>query len=382
VTIKTSINTGFSAKKMVIILYISCLLPIAIFAYRKPLYNWDMLAYMALIVRIDHKDPVTIHQVVYSSAKETIPNNAYDLLINSGYRKKMADSPGEFYQQLPFYSVKPFYTGMTYLFYKAGFSLPVSTVLPSILSCMLIGVLLFYWLQKYLGLFFTFSAGLLIMYSGIMIESERLSSPDALSAFFLLFSFYVILEKPSWRWLTVLLALSIFTRLDNVIAGVLIASFLFFIKKSIVRISLKQYVLMLIVLIASYAATSLFASSFGWDMLYYPSFARHLDLSHAGHASFSFKAYGSLFVSAAITGLLYYHVVFFVLLGLLLIYTPSFRLRQLSFDQMFAGLLLFIILIRFILFPDLTDRFYIAYYICILLLLVKRYVTSAGKTAA
>jgi len=175
---------------LVFILYFICLIPACLFAFKKPQYNWDMLPYMASVIKIDHSNIDSIHTLTYQSAKENIPSDKYESLINTNaYSKKMAKSAIEFNDQLPFYIIKPLYIGCIYLFYKAGFSLPKSTVLPSILFYLLSCLLLFLWVSKYLKLSITFFVSLLTSYSFFMIYIAMISSPDFLSAFLLFASF-------------------------------------------------------------------------------------------------------------------------------------------------------------------------------------------------
>jgi hypothetical protein len=238
---------------------------IAVFAYKKPHYNWDMLAYTALVVRMDNSDIKTIHDITYNSAKENLPEREYGYLIGNESRKKLADSPEEFYKLLPFYAIKPLYTGIVYLFYKTGFSLPMATVMPSIFSYLLMGVLLYYWLKNYLNPLMTFLISLLIMYSGFMISIARESTPDALSAFLLFAAFYFIIQKPAVVFLTLLLTLSIFARLDNVITATVIVCLLFFSKKSPITISIKQFSFILFLFILA-----CFSIQHSYSLLIYP----------------------------------------------------------------------------------------------------------------
>ena len=49
------------------------------------------------------------------------------------------------------------------------------------------------------------------------------------------------------------------------------------------------------------------------------------------------------------------------------------KFRNLTFELLFCVLLIFTVVFRFILFPDLEDRFYIAYYLVILILFMHQY---------
>ena len=359
---------------LIYLVYFLCLLPVAIFAFKRPYYNWDMLPYMALVLKMDHADSNVVHKMTFSIAKADVPTVEYGYLTGGEYRKKMAESPADFYSQLPFYVVKPFYTWMVYLCYKTGFSLPMSTVLPSILSYLLIGLLLFTWLKKYLSTSFAFLAGLLIMYSVFMVSMARISTPDSLSSLLLFAAMYLIIEKGSLTGMFLLMWLSILTRIDNLITCLFILSFLAFAGKWQKRIPVKLYILMVFIFISSYITIAYTTRMNGWHFLYYPTFVRYYDLAHHFNTDFSLPHYLQLFYSKAATAMAYTHFTIFAFFVLLILIKPlPIRLRLLSFEQLFSLLLILIIIIRFILFPDLDDRFYTSFYLVIIILFVKRY---------
>src|SRR6476619_5673125 len=115
------------------------LLPVAFFTYKHPAYNFDMLGYMALVIGINTHDLKEVPATTYEKAMQCIPADEYRRLTESPpFRKRMANDPLQFERILPIYSVKPLYIGMCWLFYQWGFSLVASTVIPSIISYLLI----------------------------------------------------------------------------------------------------------------------------------------------------------------------------------------------------------------------------------------------------
>lgn len=143
------------------------LLPACLFAFRRPAYNWDMLPYMAIVLKMDKPwlNMEGIHTLTYQMASQKVPETDYRLLKEGNYRKKMAANAAAFGEQLPFYSVKPLYVGMIYLLYKTGFSLVSSTMLPSIIAYFFLGLLLFYWMGRYLRPLFALLGSVLVMYT-------------------------------------------------------------------------------------------------------------------------------------------------------------------------------------------------------------------------
>ena len=73
--------------------FLACLLPIAIFAYKHPSYNWDMLAYMALVVEIEKGDINEVHKITYDNARQNLPVSDYEKLISGDLRKNKIGKP-------------------------------------------------------------------------------------------------------------------------------------------------------------------------------------------------------------------------------------------------------------------------------------------------
>jgi len=358
---------------LIYLAFLICLLPVAIFTYKHPEYNFDMLGYMALVIRMDGTHDINeVHAMTYEKAKEIVPAEDYKKLTEGlSFRKKFASDPFEFNKLLPIYIVKPLYVWMCYLFHKSGFSLPAATVMPSILAYLIIGLVLFFWLKKYLQTTIAFFSSLLIMCSMFSVAMAGRSTPDCLSALFLFVSAYFILERESILLMSFFFLLAIFARVDNVITCFFIISFLTFIPKWR-RINTSQYFFMLAILAIAYIAAILPVRQFGWNIFYYAQYSRHIDFSRDFDQAINFSYYGSLVFSKLVTALVSTQFTFFMFLCLLIIGNPfSFR-RKLTFDQSFLLLLLFIIFFRFLLLPDLSDRFYFGFYLIFIILLVRK----------
>ena len=360
--------------KLFISLYLVFIILIALYALKKPEYNWDMLAYMSVVVGYDHSDVTFVHDTVYNIAKQQLPASTYSQLTDAGipYRKRMAENADQFHQQMPFYTVKPLYTGLVYLFYKAGFPLIRASLLPSFLGYVLTGWLLIFWIKRYMQFFLALAIGIFMMLTPTMWGIARLSTPDCVSTFLLLGAVYFILERRSLLFAFIFLLLSIFARVDNAVPAFFILSLLAFTNKWEPKISVKKYLLMLLFVALSYLCITLSTRGYGWDMFYYASLVKSSNLSHAVHQEFHLKDYIALSISQIMTGLFYSNLFLFITLALLLfIGRPPFQFRNLSIDQLFVGVIIVSIVVRFILQPIVSDRYYAAYYICILILLIR-----------
>jgi hypothetical protein len=118
------------------IFYLLCITLVAVYCYVKPLYNWDILPYTAVVLKMDGYNAKAAHDSSYQLARKNIPGKNYDQLADSTdiFRNKMLTDADAFNQQLAFYVVKPLYNGMGWVAYKAGVSLPHATVVPSVIA--------------------------------------------------------------------------------------------------------------------------------------------------------------------------------------------------------------------------------------------------------
>lgn len=377
---KTALNKS-RARVLIFTVYFALICGVAVHSYRSPEYNWDMLPYMAIALSTDHPDFHSVQQEAYRSAREHIPDAFYQQLINPAhpYRKEMYLNDTAFYRQLAFYVVKPLYTALVYLGYRAGFSPAAATVLPSIFSWLFISVLLLYWLNRYLPSSFAAGAALLIMLSAPLLSVARLSTPDALSAFLLLGAFYFFLEKPRLPAMLFFMAAAILTRPDNIIPCILLLFIPAVNKSSAVKISTKGYIGIFILLCGCFFIDCLRAGAFGFDILYYPSFSHSLNMAHEEAGGFSLKGYLQVLHADAVTGLYHSSIGLFGCMALLLLFREKIsKPGILTLNALLLLLCCVAMLIRFILVPDIADRFYISYYLLIFILLIKSFAEDAG----
>lgn len=334
-----------------------------------------MLPYMGIILSYNNNDVNFVHDTIYKIIKEQVPVTDYNLLVDGGVemRKHAEANANYFHQQFPFYAVKPFYTKLAYYLYKTGIPLINAIVLPSVLSYFFIGIFIFFWLKKYMNLFLVFPSCLLIMLCRPVYSVAGISTPDCLSALFLLAAFYCLIEKKSVITICVFLILSIFARIDNIIPGVFIILLLTLTNKWKEKISLKKCSVILLAMCASYFLVTYNVREYGWNIFYYPSFLSHLSTTYS-NSSFTFSHYFEVSRSQIMTGLFFSDLFLFLLLGLtLFIGSSSIRLKSLKFEHLLIIILLLIISIRFILQPIIADRFYVAYYITILVLVIQKF---------
>lgn len=365
-----------SMKSLILFIYVLVIISAAAFTLKNPAYNWDILPYMGVLLSYDKADAATVHHKVYAIAKEQVPPMLYNRMVDpsSVYRSSVANSPEVFHTQLPFYIVKPLYTGAAYLFYKAGISLPLSTVWPSVVAYFVTSLLLFAWLNKYWTGWYACAGGLLIMLSPPLLTVAGLSTPDALSGLLLFTAVYFLTEKKSAWGTVVFLLLAIFARLDNIIPAAFFLAIIFFGKEWKKKIPAGKKLVFPALLLLAYFAVSYNVRSFGWSILYYPAFVKQLNPSYTANSAFNFAGYVSLIKSQLTTGLFFSFISLFFFLVLLLLWNISLvSFSRCTTEQAVALVFIAIIIVRFILQPLVADRLYIPYYLSVIAFLVKKY---------
>ena len=116
----------------------------------------------------------------------------------------------------------------------------------------------------------------------------------------------------------------------------------------------------------------LIAWQYGWSIFFYNDFARYLHPLLGSRGQFALRDYTSLMYDHIMSAINHSYVTIFMALHVLNI-GRSLSLRKLSFDKLFVLLIPAVLFIRFVLHPDISDRFYIAYYMVIVVLLVKNF---------
>ena len=342
-----------------------------------------MLPYMGLVLQKDFKNINTIHIQTFEELKRNVPQKDFSMLTDTSnpYRKKMFENAGEFYAQLPYYSIKPLYVDLVRLFFRMGISLPRATVLPSVLSYFLLGCLLLLWVSAYLRLPYAVIGCLLFMLTPPMFTAGALSSPDAMSAVFLLAAFYFVLVRPLVLPAFLFLLLAVWTRLDNVITAGLMVVLWNMNGGRPDRNRIIVSIAMLIVIAISYFTINSFASELGGKIELYNRFYRFPNMIPDYQSGFSFSTYLGVLYSRGISGIYNSNIIVcFLFVFLVLARSGRINIRRPDRNQWFVLAFIFIFAIRYLMYPEISDRFYLAFYLAIYAIFLEKYFRKTQST--
>lgn len=335
-----------------------------IYAGLRPNYNWDMVAYMGCVVKINTSDSEALHKKTYEILRQELGDERTDWMSSgNNYRETMESDHKAFSENLPFYTIRVVYLAIVSFFFKLGIPLSFATVLPSLISVFLIILIIYRVLNKELNNTFVASiVSIIILFLPQVISLARLSTPDALSTFLLLLITVMYVYNSNWFLIFLIMSLSIMTRTDNIIwCGLLLFFETFFPsdkKNKWLVISFGVGLLLI------YFGLNVVHKNGGWEILFYHSFIQIQNFPLSLTPALTFKDYVITMVMRTPDYIPW----------LLLIIFAGYCLRRISVKELlllkggkiiFACILSF--LIKYVLFPSFDTRFYFVFVILLFL---------------
>lgn len=342
------------------VVYAVLLSLVSIHLYKNPDYDMDSIQYMANALLMEETDPVVIHQRVYSEINHWVPKAARDQLLGheSGApedqnksRQERATDPYRFAEFLPLFAIRPLYNQTLWLVSKTGLGLLHASILVSVVSYFLLGILVFLWISRYVNGLLAFSMACLLMISPPLLALGRDTTSDALATLIAFSSLYLIFEKQLLTAGLVVLLASIYFRTDNVVlAGPVIL--VCFIER---RLDLLKASVLAMLAVASALSINHFAGDYGIKMLYYRNFIAVPSAPAEMSPQFSFHDYLAAF-RAGITLITNSFFVPFLLIGIGGFFGPK-RMRSV------AAVTSFYVLLHFLVLPNWQERWFGVFYL-------------------
>jgi hypothetical protein len=265
--------------------------------------------------------------------------------------------------------VKPLYTLLAYSFFKLGLPVFKATVMPSVIAYFMTGFLLLVWLSKYLKLVPATIICLIIMLLPPIAEAAKFSSPDFLAGMLVFYAIYFLAEVGSINGFFIFSILSVLSRIDFILPLLILLISLTFLAKSL---SIGKMMFFMCIAMITYLLISSNASSYGWNIWYFPSFINTLNPRHDVGSVFTFKDYWEVLKAQVFTAIYYSHFAWLLLFSILTLLQYSANELKSRNQVQIVGSLLVALAIRFLLHPVIADRFYIGYYVAILCLFIIR----------
>jgi hypothetical protein len=339
----------------------------AAISLRQPFYDTDMLFYSAIYYENYSSDSTVLHRQVYDKVWSPLDSASRRFLNEKPLELRAKQSPDFFIQQLPFYRIKPGYNVLIRFLTDNFFQNPLMAmqwinVVAYVLTCIIIML----WLYPYLPAFYLLIAVCGICCSTLFIGVSRMFTPDMLSVFFLMLSFYLIARQSEWLHLAYLsLLISIFFRPENALMLILIAIINAVHSKSQIRL---QFIYVLLSLII-YWGIGAYYEGYGWKIFFQHS-AIDLSVSPASwkDVPLTLRDYIYTVIKGALT---FKMMVLFIIFSSALLFAITTRdkmFQTTSFQSLIAANLL-INPLRFLVLPIIDDRYYLSFYLLVLIVM-------------
>lgn len=165
---------------------------VLLFGLKHPLYNWDMIGYVAAAYYKEGYRGAELHHRTYTDIKNAAKEEDFIALTKGLYRETVFKSPESLEQHVPFYSIRTLYITCMQLLKKCHISYSKATYFLSAfftaLSVLVLGKI---FLAKKISMFVLPVAVLLLNFAAL----ARLSTPDTMACFFSLLTCYLLLSE-------------------------------------------------------------------------------------------------------------------------------------------------------------------------------------------
>lgn len=341
--------------KIYLFIYLSYLLAGTLYAIFNPFYNWDIIPYCAVVLSLEQTDEQVLHQMTYESVKQSIPEQAYAILQSTAFQKEMEQNYVYFNQQLPFYKIRPLYTGLAYLVHKAGINIVTAIVIISALSSLLMSIVILRWLLDYLDTFYAYLFSFLIIHSTGVIQIARVFTPDALSAAILILSLYLLKNKHLY-FAGLFLVLAIFARTDNIIFVFLALTYVRFFSEY----KLNWTSTIFFMVLSAFSYLSINANNYDWATLFHHTLINLINNPADYHPTVTWADYLRVLKQNGFEAFLFVNS--FLIFLLCAFITISLKGDNKIYSHL-SILMICSVIIHFLLFPaPFWQRFFIAHY--------------------
>jgi hypothetical protein len=190
---------------------------------RQPELNWDMLPAMALALEWEEKDPVELHRQTYALAQSELPPEAFAQLTAPGVRAARAQDPAAFHEHLAFYRARVLYSIAVRFLHRQGMALSAATWWIPLGCYVLVALLALGWAASHLSLGLAALFALGLAHTPALLNQASTSSADGLATLFVCLGAWALIERNLFFVAAPLLTLAVGARPDTLILIVFLA---------------------------------------------------------------------------------------------------------------------------------------------------------------
>jgi hypothetical protein len=237
----------------------ACALYLSIY---EPFLNPDMVYYIAAAKSFEERDLESLHSFTYNELRNSVPDAVYQDLTQAGGRHVRSTDPYAFKEIMPFYQIRPVYTGLIYLFYKTGINIVFATHVISGIAVVVAVAFLYLMSVSFLVKPLIYAVPPLALIFNVL-DLAKYSTPDALAFLAVILSAYLYLKKRI-ALLLILLPIMLGIRTDLILFT--IPLLLFFVFERSTR---WKAALLIFISVAIYHSIGAYWENPGWSTIFY-----------------------------------------------------------------------------------------------------------------
>ncbi len=182
--------------------------------YQNPYHNYDMIPYVGAMLALEEPNQEKWYARTMEEIKKEVSPKQYEAFQERMETRKLWNNSEALRQNLPFYTVKPFYVGAAYALHASGVPTAKATWLVSLASLALLAALL--WVAPspalHRGAWWLACAGFLFYMPLDTVYMARLSTPDMISTLLMMAGIYALMV---WRSIGLWYAFAALTALSR-----------------------------------------------------------------------------------------------------------------------------------------------------------------------
>ena len=330
--------------------FLVALLAIGLLSYcvKRPLYNWDMIGYVASAHVRNGLSGAQLSERTYADVKESVPKDVFVELITGPYRSAVYADPKSLEQQVPFYSIRVVYVELI----RALGSWGVSPVRAShVLSAIFAALSVFPVAGILARSGVTCLALPVVVGASGLLELGRLSTPDALATFCALTSVHLLLVgrmKAAGLIFTCLPLL----RTDFVILSLALASYCW--SRGERRLAATSVLLSLCLYFVVVQASG----GYGWQTVFNFTFIQASPYPADMQPSFEWRSYFNIYTTFDQAIFQHAHWTLYAL-ALIPAFGDLLKNRMTKQDLLMYWVPVFFVFVHLLLFPAYMQRFFV-----------------------
>jgi hypothetical protein len=350
----------------------------------KPVYNWDMIGYIAAAKSFEERNIESLHSFTYDQLQNYLPSEVFEAKIHGAYGRAIYKDSSAFKEQLPFYQIRPIYNGLIYLLYKIGVNIGFATHIISGVAIVLAIIILYFMSCSFLAKPLVFAVPPLAVIFG-MVDLATFSTPDGLAFLAVILSVYLFLKKRT-TLLLIILPTMLGIRTDLILFTIPLLFFVFVFDRG----SRWKVVLSILMSAAIYISIGAYWGHPGWSTVFYLTMVGYLTHPISNPPTLTIHQYFDALLQETKTVIGNRTFIHFILVVAYTFYLTkkyaktTLLATALKFPSLTLTIVCSIFVVsHFLIFPMIHDRFFSAPYLVSafsLLMIITHYLKVSSST--